>query len=82
MKLTKPQFATLAYVAMKCEINIYAPRTGTLPTKNLVKLGLLRVQDSSWGECKILTYTPTAKGHAFIKDHPDRWRVLNELGWL
>jgi hypothetical protein len=82
IKLTKSQTATLAYVAMKCEIITISPSTGSTPLKNLVKLGLVEVNDCSWGGDKQLVWKLTKAGQSYLKTIENQGvELLIEFGW-
>ena len=83
LKLTRVQQATLAWVAMHCEITLYGHRKGSLSLKKLVELGLLRVDDTSYGNYKQTSWTPTPTGHAYVKTLDNHGvNLMGELGWL
>lgn len=81
-KLTIPQLATLTYIWERCEITIHGKRTGTIPMKKLVELGLLSCQDSSYGNKKQTSWCLTSPGKKFIEDNYSLGLLaLQKMGW-
>lgn len=77
IKLTIPQIATLAYVAMKCSIEIYHPRKGTIPLKRLVQIGFMSLYESSPEEFNhpYKSWTPTSLGLTWLHEHKDEANI-------